>query len=118
MSDSGQPGSAAYYDPWGQVESGSVPPFGFTGELQNTSTDLVYLRARWYHAAQGTFMTRDPFVGSSDQPYSLHLYQYAQVLGRFVQFSLMPALLAGIAAFRTSNQFLAWYKTELYSIPK
>jgi hypothetical protein len=36
-----------------------------------------------------------------------------EVLGRFVQFSLMPALLAGIAAFRTSNQFLAWYKTEL-----
>jgi hypothetical protein len=36
------------YDPWGQVERGSVSTFGFTGELQDDQ-GMVYLRARWYN---------------------------------------------------------------------
>jgi len=65
------------YDPWGTPESGSVPTFGFTGELQDTTTGLVNLRARWYSTNQGKFTTRDSFKGFPQQPYSLHLYQYA-----------------------------------------
>jgi hypothetical protein len=36
-----------------------VPTFGFTGELQDAA-GLVYLRARWHHAAQGRFGVKDP----------------------------------------------------------
>jgi len=36
------------YDPYGTPETGSVPTFGFTGELQDSATELVNLRARWY----------------------------------------------------------------------
>ncbi|NJO07656.1 MAG: hypothetical protein HC876_20245 [Chloroflexaceae bacterium] len=38
---------------------------------------LVYLRARWYDPASGTFLGRDPFEGFPDMPYSQHPYQYA-----------------------------------------
>jgi RHS repeat-associated protein len=51
-------------------------PFGFTGELQDATMGLVNLRARWYRPAQGQFVSRDPFSGDIEQPYSLHAYQY------------------------------------------
>jgi RHS repeat-associated protein len=65
----------ASYDPWGSIESGSIDTFGFTGELQRG--DQVYLRARWYNTEHGAFISRDPFAGYDEQPYSLHPYQYA-----------------------------------------
>jgi RHS repeat-associated protein len=77
LTDGGTALGSVNYDPWGQVESGSVPMFGFTGELQEATTGLVYLRARWYHAGQGRFTSRDPFGGFDEQPYSQHPYQYA-----------------------------------------
>ena len=62
---------------WGTPTGTTTPaPFGFTGELQNTDTGLVYLRARWYNPATGTFLGRDPFDGRMTQSASLHLYQY------------------------------------------
>ncbi|MCG8347128.1 MAG: RHS repeat-associated core domain-containing protein, partial [Chloroflexales bacterium] len=51
--------------------------FGFTGELQDGETNLVYLRARWYDPGMGRFVSRDPFAGYMEQPYSLNAYQYA-----------------------------------------
>ena len=63
------------YDPWGTPESGSVPTFGFTGELQDATTGLVNLRARWYSSAHGTFTTVDPYADDLETPYSLHPYQ-------------------------------------------
>jgi len=63
------------YDPWGTPESGTVPMFGFTGELQDTATGLVNLRARWYSTSQGKFTTVDPYAGDPAQPYSLHPYE-------------------------------------------
>jgi RHS repeat-associated protein len=76
LTDAGQPGTTLAYDPWGQVRVGAVPTFGFTGELQDAA-GLVYLRARWYHAAQGRFGAKDPWAGEAERPYSLHAYQYA-----------------------------------------
>jgi RHS repeat-associated protein len=58
------------------VESGSVPTFGFTGELQDVSAGLVYLRARWYNGGKGRFLTRDSFEGNTAIPQSLHSYAY------------------------------------------
>ncbi|MBK9944709.1 MAG: hypothetical protein IPP13_24200 [Kouleothrix sp.] len=72
VSEAGVPQGVITYDPWGTVESGSVPTFGFTGELQQGSD--VYLRARWYNSAQGRFVSRDPAAGAAETPYSLHPY--------------------------------------------
>ena len=65
------------YDPWGEPTSPLASAFGFTGELQNTDTGLINLRARWYQPGSGTLLGRDPFSGYPDMPYSLHPYQYA-----------------------------------------
>ena len=72
VSDAGVPQGSISYDPWGTVESGTVPTFGFTGELQQGGD--VYLRARWYQAGQGRFASVDPFAGAAETPYSLHPY--------------------------------------------
>lgn len=76
LSDAGAPLSVVNYDPWGTAESGSVPTVGFTGELQDSATGLMNLRVRWYSTAQGRFMSRDPFAGAPETPYSLHQYAY------------------------------------------
>jgi RHS repeat-associated protein len=73
-SNAGIASASASYDPYGQLQSGSVGSFGFTGELQQGSS--VYLRARWYNASTGTLFGRDPFEGYSEAPYSLMPYQY------------------------------------------
>jgi RHS repeat-associated protein len=75
LDDTGTPQSLHSYDAWGVVQEGTPAPFGFTGEVQQAG--LVYLRARWYAAGSGTFTSRDPFAGYTQQPYSLHPYQYA-----------------------------------------
>ena len=47
--DSGAVSNNTFYDPRGQVQGGSIPTFGFTGELQQGRN--VYLRAvvQWAH---------------------------------------------------------------------
>ena len=74
--DAGVVQGLAHYDAWGVLVSGSaaLAPFGFTGELQQGGD--VYLRARWYNAARGTFTSRDPWAGDDTTPYSLHPYAY------------------------------------------
>ncbi len=58
MADAGTPLGVVNYDPWGTPESGSVPTFGFTGELQDTAAGLVNPRARWY--GKPTSVRRQP----------------------------------------------------------
>jgi RHS repeat-associated protein len=64
------------YDPWGQVQSGSPAPFGFTGELHEAASGLVHLRARWYNPQSGTLTSRDPYWGQPTRPDTLHPYTY------------------------------------------
>ncbi|NIW44565.1 MAG: DUF3990 domain-containing protein, partial [candidate division Zixibacteria bacterium] len=51
-------------------------PYGYTGEWWEDEVGLLYLRARWYRPETGSFLSRDPFAGIPEQPYSLHPYQY------------------------------------------
>jgi RHS repeat-associated protein len=77
LDDAGVPRSASglSFSPFGVPQSGATPePFGFTGELHHEG--LVYLRARWYDAGEGTFTSRDAFEGWSPHPATLHPYQY------------------------------------------
>lgn len=77
LSDTGTPQAALHYDPWGQVESITQPAtFGFAGELYSSGANASYMRARWYQPGHGTFVSRDPFSGFAELPYSLHPYQY------------------------------------------
>ncbi len=66
-------------DAWGVLTGATAPisSLRYTGEYTDFDTGLVFLRARWYNPANGTFQGRDPFAGFAEQPYSLHPYQYA-----------------------------------------
>jgi len=76
VTDSGTPLGIVNYDPWGTPESGTVPTFGFTGEVQDVSAGLVNLRARWYSTGRGRFTSVDPFEGFPEEPQTLAYYAY------------------------------------------
>jgi RHS repeat-associated protein len=66
------------YDPFGNpiaMYGAETSAFGYTGEGADES-GLLFLRARYYDAETGRFLSQDPFEGTLDTPYSQHPYQY------------------------------------------
>ncbi|MCG8346166.1 MAG: RHS repeat-associated core domain-containing protein, partial [Chloroflexales bacterium] len=76
LNDSGAVQGTVGYDPWGAPQGELLGAFGFTGEVQDDTSGLVHVRARWYDPRQSTFTSRDPFAGFPEMPYRLHPYQY------------------------------------------
>jgi RHS repeat-associated protein len=78
--------------------------FQFAGE-QRDGTNLDYLRARYYDASLGRFISKDPFGGTMTNAYSQHGYQYANAnpvrytdpTGYFISMSEVTAALSMIA---------------------
>ncbi|MCE7989400.1 MAG: hypothetical protein DYG89_50250 [Caldilinea sp. CFX5] len=69
------------YDAFGTIGGSggtSSSRLGYTGELQDTATGLVYLRARHYHPVLGRFLQRDSFAGFQHRPQSLNRYSYTE----------------------------------------
>jgi len=46
------------------------PHFGYSGQYQDDESGLVYLRARYYDPGTQQFISRDPAVGRTGQPYA------------------------------------------------
>ncbi len=67
------------YDAFGRelLQEGADTEFQFAGEQRDDTLELDYLRARYYDPDLGRFISRDPFSGFLDDPYSQHKYQYA-----------------------------------------
>jgi RHS repeat-associated protein len=71
LSDSGSVLGSQNYDPYGTPEGATHPAtFGYTGELQDGTTNAQYLRARWYQPGTGTLLGVDPMLDTTGQPYS------------------------------------------------
>lgn len=70
LDDAGNAGAPRNYDPFGTPESASSGLFGYTGELQDATTGMEYLRARWYNPGAGQFLGRDPLEGTTGQAYA------------------------------------------------
>lgn len=69
------------YDIWGNVLTTQEQvhnSFRYAGELQDPTTSLIYLRARWYDPSQGRFLNEDTYEGQTNNPLSLNLYTYVQ----------------------------------------
>lgn len=68
------------YDPWGKLtlplDPASKDKYKFTGEAVNSSTGLVFLRARYYDSSLGRFNSRDPLAGTVTVPATHNRYQY------------------------------------------
>ena len=68
------------YDAYGNsfTKSGTTPNnYLYRGEQYDSDLGLYYLRARYYNAATGRFLSRDPLDGNAKDPASLHKYLYA-----------------------------------------
>ena len=61
----------ATYDPYGRLtaSTGIRSPLGFAGEYTDAETGFVYLRARYYDPATGQFLSRDPLLALTQEPY-------------------------------------------------
>jgi RHS repeat-associated protein len=73
-------GMSKVYEPFGEVlnDAGGVATgYGFTGEWTDP-TGLIYLRARYYDAATGRFLSKDVWPGDYTKPLSLNGWNYAE----------------------------------------
>ncbi|MFC3789839.1 polymorphic toxin-type HINT domain-containing protein [Paenibacillus sp. GCM10012307] len=67
------------YNIWGKplIEQETVDnSFRYSGELWDRTTQLQYLRARWYDPSVGRFISKDTYEGEITNPLSLNLYTY------------------------------------------
>jgi RHS repeat-associated protein len=68
------------YDAYGNsfTKTGTTPNnYLYRGEQYDSDLGLYYLRARYYNATTGRFMSRDPLDGKALDPASLHKYLYS-----------------------------------------
>ena len=61
-----------------QTSGSSHTDYGFTGESYGDSTQLLYLRARYYNPADGRFVSRDTWDGNYSSPQSLNRWNYVE----------------------------------------
>jgi len=59
----------AYGNPLTHIGTATTP-FGYAGEYTDAETGLQYLRARYYDPATAQFLSRDPLVATTGQPYA------------------------------------------------
>ncbi|WP_229750432.1 RHS repeat-associated core domain-containing protein [Paenibacillus nasutitermitis] len=67
------------YDIFGNIAEQKetvAQPFKYSGEMQDASTGLQYLRARWYDPSIGRFIGEDTYKGEINNPLTLNLYTY------------------------------------------
>jgi RHS repeat-associated protein len=70
-STAGAVAGTATYDSYGNITAatGAALPFGFAGEYRDAESGLTYLRARYYDPATAQFLSRDPAVATTREPY-------------------------------------------------
>ena len=69
------------YTPFGMLlwsEGSAASAYGFTGEQEDTSAGLVFLRARYYDPATGRFISKDSWEGSPQRPLTLNAWNYVE----------------------------------------
>jgi len=67
------------YDAFGNrftVSGSTLNNYLYRGEQWDPDLGLYYLRARYYNPLTGRFLAKDPFPGFTDQPKTLHRYEY------------------------------------------
>ena len=52
----------------------------YTGGIYDQSTSLYYLNARYYNPEDARFITQDTYRGEINEPSSLHLYAYCEII--------------------------------------
>jgi len=58
------------------ANTGSNQHFGYTGEMLDVESGLLYLRARYYDPSIGRFISADPYLGRMAEPVTQNRYIY------------------------------------------
>ena len=69
------------YDAYGNTTKSNNTlnnPYQYNAEYTDSSTELQYLRARYYDSSQGRFATKDTYLGNVEYPLSRNLYTYVE----------------------------------------
>ncbi len=81
MESSGAINYVRTYSPFGETlkeEGARTSVYGYTGQQEDESTGLIYLRARYYSAELKLFTAYDIWQGINTRPGSLNHYAYAE----------------------------------------
>ncbi len=60
------------------ASTGSNQHFGYTSEMQDAESGLLYLRARYYDPTIGRFISADPYLGRMAEPVTQNRYIYVK----------------------------------------
>ena len=72
--------STLRYDPYGEITTGAPVQdtvYAYNAEQYTPQTGLIYLRARNYDPATGTFTSKDTYLGDKLDPVTRNRYTYA-----------------------------------------
>jgi len=84
------------YYPYGQVQSGGLEKYGFTGQENDADTELMYYGARYYSPEYRVFVQPDSMIPDPYNPQ--YLNRYAYVLNNPVKYTDPTGHLAWPAA--------------------
>jgi RHS repeat-associated protein len=71
--------SRTRYEPYGNTAAGTVPAeLGFTGQVNDTSTGLVYMQQRYYDPVAARFLSIDPVASDTNTGDRFNVYEYAK----------------------------------------
>ncbi len=99
------------YRPFGEVlsSSGSMSnERGFTGQIADAETGLMYFNARYYDANLGRFISADTQVQAEDDPQDLNAYSYC---GNNPVNNIDPT--GHVRVFAGMQRYLSWSKTTV-----
>jgi len=113
------------YYPYGQVQSGGLEKYGFTGQENDADTELMYYGTRYYSPEYRVFVQPDSMIPDPYNPQ--YLNRYAYVLNNPVRYTdptgniaWVPAIVgAGLVVvtvwsyYEFSQDLMAWNQCEL-----
>jgi RHS repeat-associated protein len=77
INESGAEVERTEYFPYGQVQSGGLEKYGFTGQENDADTELMYYGARYYSPEYRVFVQPDTMLPDPYNPQALNRYAYA-----------------------------------------
>jgi RHS repeat-associated protein len=112
VNESGLEVERTEYFPYGQVQSGGLEKYGFTGQENDADTELMYYGARYYSPEYRIFVQPDTMLPDPYNPQALNRYayclnnpvRYTDPSGHYVESAIDVAFLAmDINDIRTEN---------------
>jgi RHS repeat-associated protein len=90
------------YSPYGvpTCEGTATTPLGYDAQYTNSDTGLIYMRARTYDPSTAQFLSRDPWVAVTGEPYSYvgdNPLTFADPTGRCSVWCVVGVVAGGIA---------------------